>query len=208
MSAPPAGTSECTWCLESRAMAHENLSDLLRSLPGGTGAFGPLPALQLPQQHDPKYLAAENLVQKAASRLHDGEEDRARRAVSQAAGLGWFDLEEVHYGVYVAQMALFEEIVHSLEEEDPSEWAWRDACLALLDEADELEKQMLRDPLVDILTDYDLPKAQVRAVRRAVGDGHERASFGLDSRSTAEQVGAVVWAMVSLTTRLHERLHH
>ncbi|MDN5767037.1 MAG: hypothetical protein L0H96_14095 [Humibacillus sp.] len=189
-------------------MAHENLSDLLRSLPGGSGAFGPMPALQLPHQHDPKYLAAENLVEKATSRLHDGDESRARRSVAQAAGLGWFDLEEVPYGVFVAQMVLFDEIVDSLETADPSEWAWRDACLALLANADDLEAAVLRDPLSSILQDYDLPKQQVRELRRAIGDADGTSLFGLNPQSSVEQVTAVLWAMVSLTTRLHERLHH
>lgn len=189
-------------------MASETLSDLLRSLPGGTGAFGPLTPPRMLHSDDPKHLAAENLVAKATSRRHDGDEIRARQAVERAAGLGWFALEEVPYAVFVAQGILFEEIVDSLESEEPSEWAWRDACLALLEDASDLEAQVLRDPLAAILDDYDLPKQQVREVRRAVADTRADASFGLDEQSSVEQVGAVVWAMVSLTSRLHARLHH
>lgn len=189
-------------------MANETSSDPLRSLPGGTGAFGTLPPPRLPYVQDPKYLAAENLVAKAASRLHDGEEDRARRPVEQAAGLGWFALEEVPYAVLVAQSLLFDEIVDSLEGAQPSEWAWRDACLAILEDASALEAQVLREPLAAILHDYDLPKRQIREVRQAVAAVREDESFGLDAQSSPEQVGAVVWAMVSLTTRLHRRLYH
>ncbi len=36
---------------------------------------------------------------------------------------------------------------------------------------------MLRDPLAAILNDYDLPKQQVREVRRAVADTRADASF-------------------------------
>lgn len=189
-------------------MARETYSDPLRRLPGGTGAFGPLPLMRLPQMNDPKYLAAENLVAKATSRLHDGEEGRARRCVEQAAGLGWFELEEVPYAVFAAQPMLFDEIVDSLEGAQPSEWAWRDACLAILGDANELEAQVLRDPLAAILDDYDLPQRQIRDLRRAVAGVPEAELFGLDEQSTAAQVGAVVWAMVSLTTRLHRRLYH
>lgn len=189
-------------------MPSETLVDLLRSLPGGTGAFGSGGLPRLPHYDDPKLLAAENLVAKAVRRLHDGDEGRARQAVERVVGLGWFELEESPYGVFSARVVLFDEMTDALEGDDLDDWAWRDACLAMLNDADDIEAQVLRDPLAAIVNDYDLPKRETRELRRAIGDADGNSSFGLDVGSSAEEVGAVVWAMVSLTSRLHDRLNH
>lgn len=184
------------------------LLNLIRSIPGGTGAFGPPRLPRMPYQDDPKHLGAENLVAKAVARLHEGDESRARRSADQAAALGWHELEESPYGAFAARGVLFDEITDSLEAGEPSDWAWRDACLEILGDASELETLVLCDLLVSILNDYDLPKRETPELRRAVGDAEGDSSFGLDAHSSAEQVGAVVWAMVSLTSRLHDRLYH
>ncbi|HKX66601.1 MAG TPA: hypothetical protein VJN29_05195 [Intrasporangium sp.] len=107
----------------------------------------------MPHDDDPTYVGASNLVDKAMSRLHDGDEDRAKAAAAHAARLGWWAAEERPYGVFVARSALFEEIADSLEDADPTEWAWRDACPAVLEGADDLQAQLLRDVLADIVDD-------------------------------------------------------
>lgn len=184
-----------------------DLSDLLRTRPGGSGALGAIP-FRNPLMDDPLHAGADNLVDKAINRLHEGEAERARSAVAHAARLGWCEDEEVPYGVFASHLAMFDEIVTSLESEEPTQMAWRDASLEVLQQADELESRVLLDVLAAILGDYDFPKREVGALRKLVGDRKTPDDFGLDASSSTEAVQAVIWAMVSVTSEVHRRLYH
>lgn len=188
-------------------MSDDVLRDLIRSRPGGSGAFGRIPILA-PREDEAVFHGAENLVNKTILRLHDGDEEAARRAVAHAARLGWCADEAMAYGVIAARAELFDEITDSLEEADPTEWAWRDACLAVLEDADELQAEVLRGLLAAIVHDYQLPARGTKALRRAIGDVEPDAPPRLTEQSELDEVIAVIWAMVTLTDRIHRHIHH
>ncbi|MDN5795695.1 MAG: hypothetical protein L0H79_08080 [Intrasporangium sp.] len=75
----------------------------------------------------------------------------------------------------------------------PTEWAWRDVCLAVLGEADETEARILRQLLGDVLIDHDVPKREARQVQQAIGKPDDELAFGLEEGSSADEVSAVIW---------------
>ncbi len=87
--------------------------------------------LVLAEASQAQQLAAENLLEKAAVALHQGDRDKARAMVRRTQALGHDDHEDVDVCSWSVHMTLFTLVTDVLDDSD-DEWAWLDAATTVL----------------------------------------------------------------------------
>jgi hypothetical protein len=114
--------------------------------------------LVLAEASQAQQMAAENLLEKAAVALHQGDRDQARAMVRRTQALGHDDHEDVDVCSWSVHMTLVNLVTDVLGDSD-DEWAWLDAATTVLPTVPETGRDELVDVLVTISHDYELDHA-------------------------------------------------
>ncbi len=114
--------------------------------------------LVLAEASQAQQMAAENLLEKAAVALHQGDGDTARAMVRRTQALGHDDHEGVDVCSWSVHMTLFTLVTDVLDDSDV-EWAWVDAATTVLPTLSETGREELIDVLGTIRQDYELDHA-------------------------------------------------
>ncbi len=147
------------------------------------------------------WAGADNLLDKAAIALRQQDGERADRLVSRAASLPFDEHEESFPAALAVHLRLFSAVVEEMEESDVDDWGWLDAAVEVLRTGDEYARADLRDVLVAVDHDYDLPAAERRRLRAAVAGVPEvpelRDQNDLTTDELAARVGSILRACLA-----------
>lgn len=152
--------------------------------------------------------AADNLLVKASAALEEGDEERATRYVSRAAALQYDEHEDARPAVWSAFMALYEEVVDSVEVAGEGEITWLTTALVVLEQAEGAGAAGLRHVLGTISQEFKLEPKETKLVRRAVGPSDEAPDYGLNRDSSAGAVRDVVMGLLRVNLAYHMALYH
>jgi len=134
--------------------------------------------LEVESSHDLQD-AADALLERAAAAQASGDDDRARRLVQRAKGLGRDDHEGAETCSMAVQMGLFTLVADVLEEEDP--FVWLEAAEVVLAAVGGVGREQLLDVLLVIGDDYRMD-ADERAVLRRLTRGAQRPASVFEGR--------------------------
>jgi hypothetical protein len=114
--------------------------------------------LVLAEASQAQQMAAENLLEKAAVALRQGDRDKARAMVRRTQALGHDDHEDVDVCSWSVHMTLFTLVTDVLDDSD-DEWTWLDAATTVLPTVPETGRMELIDVLGTIRQDSRLDHA-------------------------------------------------
>ncbi|MBD3782823.1 MAG: hypothetical protein IE926_07675 [Micrococcales bacterium] len=114
--------------------------------------------------------AATNLLDKATDALDRGEDERADHLIAKAVALPYDEYEDAPPAEWQAHMAIFMAVTDACEDDVDADDVWLDAALHAMAEAPPGGRATLRDCLVTMIQDYDMPPRMVRRIRSGVAD--------------------------------------
>jgi hypothetical protein len=118
-------------------------------------------------------LAADNLLEKAAVALHQGDRQRAQAMVRRAQALGHDEHEDVDVCSWSVHMTLFTLVTDVFDDSD-DEWTWLDAAATVLPVLPDTGRQELIDVLLTVRQDYRLDDAMSTRLAPLVRDAAHR----------------------------------
>ncbi len=110
---------------------------------------------------------AANLLLKATRALDDDDPERARAYVERAVRLPYDRHEKNHPAAMEAHMLVFNVVIDALEDSAEDDPTWLDAAIEAMSTADERGRCTMRDVLMAVDQDYDVSRAERRALRSA-----------------------------------------
>ncbi len=143
--------------------------------------------LALAEVSQAQQMAAENLLEKAAVALHQGDRDKARAMVSRTQALGHDDHEGVDVCSWSVHMTLFT-LVTDVRDDSDDEWAWLDAATTVLPTVPETGREELIDVLATISQDSELDHAASTRLGPLVRDAVRRPAITEGRVLTVEEV--------------------
>lgn len=154
-------------------------------------------------------VGADNLLDKAARALREGDEQRATRLIDRAAAMEWDDREERFPGVAAAEMLLFTLVTDVLEDSDEDEHQWLDAALDVMATGG-VGAELLADALYAIgegsLDYYDLTPVEHRRLLAGTGTRPLDPDHGMVETTPAVDRAALIRGFVETANAYAARL--
>lgn len=159
-----------------------------------------------------QHVAAQNLLDKVADAVDDGDERRARKLAEQAASLPFDDHEEVWPGPFSAGQGVFEAISDIVEEWPEGDASWIEVLAEALETSDGWAREELLHVIGVLRHDAGLLSVtEVEAARlgRLTGGTEldvEGPSIRVPEEDRVDYVLAVVRLQEQVLDRLRDRL--
>lgn len=158
-------------------------------------------------------VAAQNLLDKVADALEQGDEARAQRLAEQAAALPYNDHEQMWPGVFMAGQSLFEDVSDMVEEWPQDDASWIGVLADELESAEGWAREELMHVASVLRHDallLEVTEIEAARLKRVTGGAEldfEGPSSRVPDEERLEYVLAVVRLREHLLHRLAERLH-
>lgn len=142
---------------------------------------------------------AQNLLDKAAKAIREGDDKRAERLIDRAAAMDWDDREERFPGVAGAEMLLYNLVTDVLEASHDDEHEWLDAALDVMAEGGRAA-ELVADALYGIgagsLDYYDLTPGEKKRLLAATGVRDLDPDYGMAETTPVAERAALIRANV------------